>query len=193
MAPGSVRVEHGRLPDAVETSSESRIDARLGHVAAVLSRYGVEVWCWSPKDWKERTAEAARLGVDGLGPWGAYTAGNPRMIHLSPEVCAELTTLAEERGPLPRDDFDALAWSLAALAHESQHVAGHVNEAEAECYGAQSIQALARLLGRTAGEGRYLATVYWRHWHVWLRPSYRSPECRNDGRLDRHPQTDVWP
>jgi hypothetical protein len=28
---------------------------------------------------------------------------------------------------------------------------------------------------------------------VWLKPPYSSSECRNGGRLDLHPDRDVWP
>jgi hypothetical protein len=190
----SVRFERGRLPARPERISESRIDARLGHVAAVLSALGTEVWCWSPSDWKARVLEVARRPEDRLGSWRAYTHGRPRLIHVSPEVCAQLTKLTRLRVPLATDESaDSLAWSVATLAHEAQHVAGISNEVEAECYGMQSFARAARLLGRSARESRYLASVYWKHWYVWLAPWFRSRECRNGGRLDLHPASERWP
>jgi hypothetical protein len=88
---------------------------------------------------------------------------------------------------------DALSWSVETLAHEAQHVAGVVSEAEAECYGMQTTPRAALLLGRTAEEGRYLAAVYLKHWYARLKPPYSSSDCRNGGPLDLHSDSDVWP
>jgi hypothetical protein len=187
-----VDFERGRMPANPSTIPTSRLDPRLGHVAAVLSGLGTEVFCWSPGDWKLR--QRTRQPRDRLGAWRAYTGGSPRMIHLSPEVCAQLSVIAADLPLLAGEHSpDALAWSVAALGHEAQHVAGIRDEVQAECYGMQSIARAARLLGRTPREGQYLATVYWKHWYVWLTPSYRSRECRNGGRLDLRKADRSWP
>ena len=187
------RSERGRLPAQVDTSSvESRIDPRLSRVAAALSGTRTGVRCWSKADWMRRTAEFDWEGGETLGPWSAFASGPG--IELSPEICAELTRLALRRAPVWTDPRpDALAWSVSALAHEAQHVSGIHDEALAECYGMQSIAAAARRLGRTPAEGRYLASLFWRRWYPWIRASYRSPDCRNGGPLDLHPDTNVWP
>jgi len=194
-SPAAVRLERGRLPAGVGSSSPSRVDPRLGHIVSVLSGVGAEVRCWSPADWERQTSELARrTHRKPLGPWRAYASGYSRTVDLSPEVCAELRKLADDRGRITSPgSADALAWSLETLAHEAQHVSGLLNEAQAECYGMQSMRAAARLFGRTAAEGRYLTTVYWKHWYAWLGPPYRSSECRNGGRLDLHSSSDAWP
>jgi hypothetical protein len=174
---------------------ESGIDPGLGHVASALAGLGVQVWCWSSEDWKERTSEIARrYTMERLGPWRAYADVRSSAIHLSPEVCAELRSLAEPDAPITGDaPRDARAWSVFSLGHEAYHVSGVLDEAEATCFGMQSIENAARLLGRTAAEGRHLATLYWKHWYGELDSSHRSVGCRNGGELDMRPETDVWP
>jgi hypothetical protein len=83
---------------------------------------------------------------------------------------------------------------VAALAHESQHVRGIENEAQAECYGMQTIQKTTEALGRSAADGRYLAALYWRDYYLKQRnEEYRSDGCRDGGELDMRPETHVWP
>jgi hypothetical protein len=57
----------------------------------------------------------------------------------------------------------------------------------------QTIARAAVLLGRPPAQARYLAALYAKHWYPWWPRTYRSPECRNGGRLDLHPSTNVWP
>jgi hypothetical protein len=183
-------------PDWAEASEvESGIDSRLGHAAAGLSGVDVAVWCWSSEDWKKRTAGLARrYKMERLGPWRAYTAVNRSAIHLSPEICAGLRSLAEPEVPIPDDGpRDRRAWSLFGLAHEAYHALGISDEAVATCYGMQSMEKAARLLGRSAAEGRRLAMLFSKHWYPGLGSEYRLDGCRNGGELDLHPETDVWP
>jgi hypothetical protein len=172
----SIRVERGRMPAEVPARSSTQDIALFGHVVAVLAGLGADVRCSS------------------VGPWRGYTTVPLPTVTLGPAICSELTRLAHDDHPVWRDEWpDALAWSVETLAHESMHVSGIRDEAKAECYGMQRIPIAAAGLGRTADEGRYLATLYWRHWYPWITPSYRSQECRNGGRLDLHPASDVWP
>jgi hypothetical protein len=112
-------------------------------------------------------------------------------VHLSPEVCAELAKLAAG-APIGRE-ADALAWSVAALAHEAQHVRGLRDEAVTDCYGMQTIEGAALTLSRNVDEGRALAKRYWRRWQPWLDEPWRSDECRNGGALDLNPTRAAWP
>jgi hypothetical protein len=173
----SIRVERGRVPSHVPARSSTQDIALFDHVVAVLAGLGADVRCSS------------------IAPWRAYTITAPLpTVTLGPAICSELTRLAHDDLAVWRDESpDALAWSVATLAHESMHVAGIRNEAIAECYGMQRIRAAAVGLGRTAHEGRYLATLFWRHWYPWIPPGYRSRACRNGGRLDLRPRSDLWP
>jgi hypothetical protein len=192
--------DDGQLPSIEGPSGKSRVEPTFTHVAAVISGYGTEVRCWSVADWRKREAEWGRWRGRPLGAWGGYTARwpwipNAYRIHLSPSICASLVRLAYEDVPVQEDPWpEALAWSVAALAHESQHVRGIGNEARAECYGVQAIQRTTEALGRSASEGRYLAALYWRDgYSKQTNEEYRSDECRDGGKLDVRPETHVWP
>jgi len=177
----SVREGVGRLPSAAGLNTPTGVDPTLSAVATSLAARHTLVRCWSQTDWKGR-------------PWGAYTATSSWEVNLSPEICAELAQLVRGGGHVWRDKYpDALAWSVEALAHEAQHVSGVVSEAEAECYGMQATPRAVRLLGRTSAEGQYLAATYWKHWYAFFKPPYSSNDCRNNGALDLHPGSDVWP
>jgi len=180
--PGaSVRDEVGRLPAGVGLETRNGVDPALTRVVSALADRSTEVRCWSHASWTR-------------APWGAYTSTRSWEVSLSPEICAELAKLVRSGAPVWRDPApDALAWSVETLAHEAQHVSGVVSEAEAECYGMQGTPKAARLLGRTSAEGRYLAAVYWKHWYAFHKPPYSSKDCRNNGALDLHPNSDAWP
>jgi hypothetical protein len=199
VAPGLARLvlwQGGKDPASAGPSEvQSGIDPRLGRVATALSRLRVTVWCWSSEDWKKRTAAWERRDpLDRkLGPWSGYTDMSASTIHLSPEICAELRGLVEHGAGIPRDATrDARAWSLGVFMHEVHHTRG-LDEARATCLGMQWMEKAARLLGRTAAEGRRLATLFWKHWYDRLPPSYRSDDCRDGGGLDLRPETHVWP
>jgi hypothetical protein len=193
--------DSGPLPSIEGPSGESRIEPKLTHVGAVISGYGTEVRCWSVADWRKREEEWGDWRGRRLGEWGAYTTPwrsplmNAYRIHLSPSICASLARLVYEDVPAQQDPWpEALAWSVAALAHESQHARGIFDEAKAECYGVQAIAATTVALGRSGTEGRFLASLYWGD--AYLRqedPAYRSDECRDGGALDLRPETHVWP
>jgi hypothetical protein len=187
----------GRLPDLSAVKSPSHSDARLAHVVSVVAGRGAAVLCWSHDEWKKEAEERGRrfhttkLG----GPWAAFTSFSPYLaVELSPEICFELSRLIHLRKPVWQDaSRDALALSVATLAHESVHVTGNLSEGLAECWGMQAIAAAAVELGRSQKEGRYLAELYWRHWYRFRRRPYWSSECRNGGALDLRPNTDIWP
>jgi hypothetical protein len=189
--------DSGPLPVIPGPSRESRIEPRFSRVAALLAGRRAEVRCWSSEDWAKRAAEWARRWPDEapLDPWRGYTSLDGERVNLPPAVCDALGRLAYETGPVQKDRWpEALAWSVAMLAHEAQHVRGIWGEAIAECSGMQAIDTAARALGRTGKEGRYLTSLYWKSSYPKHEdPAYRSPECRNGGRLDLDPQSSVWP
>jgi hypothetical protein len=191
------------LPSAAGTAVKSGRDAALARVADALveGNVNVEVWCWSPADWREKTTRLNSLdrarghgGPSRYGAWSAYATPSRNQIHLSPEVCAELRRLAAEPVPLAEAKWpDALAWAVFVLAHEAFHAMGVHDEADAECLGMQSITVTARLLGRSEAEGRSLTLRYLERWRSTLPAAYRSPECRNNGLLDLDLDRAAWP
>jgi hypothetical protein len=185
-----------RLPESFGSDVETREDPRLAGVASVLAGRRARVRCWSRSDWKERTSDLERRfpTVDLAGPWRAHTVPySVPVVEFSPEICAALTALADGAPVRSSESPEAFAWALSSLAHEAVHASGVLREAEAECYGIQSIRRASMLLGRTSAEGQYLAALYWKRWYRWHDRAYRSAECRNGGRLDVRRATNVWP
>lgn len=183
----------GRLPAGRGWSVRSHVDARLTAAARTLAGRRTSVICWSIEDWRRRAEQTVRRYPRSgmLGTWRAFTSVRPSTINLSPQVCETLLKLPDGR-PLSAEP-DVYAWAVAILSHETQHVRGIDDEAEADCYGMQWIPRAAHALGRTPVEGRELAVRYWQHWYAWSQPPYWSPACQNDGALDLHLRSDVWP
>jgi hypothetical protein len=186
-----------RLPVIAGPSDESRIEPRLSRVVSSLADRRAEVRCWSEGDW-HRLAAQRKSWIRRQRPlrrWSAWVSKDHRRVHLSPALCASLARVTYQRIPLESDRWPhALAFSVAVLAHEAQHISGISNEALAECYGMQSITNAAQLLGRSEEEGRHLASLYWEdEYHEHANPAYMSEECRDGGSLDLRPQIDVWP
>jgi hypothetical protein len=181
------------LPKLPPRTAKSGVDPRLSRVASVLARRMVDVYCWSTRDWVRSSPELTRwTGGARFGPWRGFTTHYPLAIHLSPEVCTELTLLRQRPASRWSDEPEAAAWAVGALAHESMHVRG-LGETGAHCYGMQLIDYAAYKLGRTMKEGEHLAVVFWKRWYRFSEPPYFSPDCRKDGRLDARPGTPAWP
>jgi hypothetical protein len=186
----SIGIERPSVPNLDGVTSASHEDRRLGRIVTSLAHRRTKVYCYSSADWNSAPGS--------LGPWRAFTRyqtkPKPTLVLISPEICTELTTLAESRTPVWREEWpDALARSVGSLAHEAAHVSGIRDEAKADCYALQWIGRAARMLRRTRREGAFLATIYLKHWRPWLRPPYVSRECRSGGKLDLHPQSSRWP
>jgi len=166
-------------------------------VRAALGR-AVPVRCWTRSEWPGVLAESrAPIGrTDPANVLGvAVDDGAADSIELSPRACEPLAALAASRR-LPRTRAAAvdLAQALVTVGHEAGHlVAGLETEAEAECFGAQHVSAVAQALGLTEGEGDLLARLYWSEVYPKANPIYRSPECHDGGALDLEPWSSAWP
>ena len=189
-------------------SPESWLDPALGDAVTMITHQDNGVWghnsakgrvrCWSREGWKKQQAKWTPRNGTMLGPlgaWRGFTIGVPRReIELPPNICGELSSLENDPLPVWRSDSAYwLAFSVGMLAHEGRHFSGAFDEWSTECYGMQSIPAVAAKLGRTPKEGRYLASLYWKQ--IYQRESlrYRMPQCRNGGEYDLRPQSSVWP
>lgn len=186
--------DRGPLPTMSLPSPSSHIDPRLSRIAGELAGRDVEVRCWSPSDWRRIDGERAEIDDDPTsgGLRSAFTSYDRKRINLGTVVCADLA-----HGPQGvysgYENWSDLSWAIKLLGHEAMHVHGIGDEATAECYAMQSIPRTARLLDLTDEQGRYLADFFWHEWYPLLDSGYRSAECRNDGSLDRNPESDVWP
>jgi hypothetical protein len=98
--------------------------------------------------------------------------------------------------PSPDDECARGARSTAeavnTLAHESMHLRGFTNEAQAQCYAIQLDAWTVVRLGGTAAEGADVASLV-----LALQPyvpdEYRSSDCRSGGSLDLWPKTAAFP
>jgi hypothetical protein len=114
-------------------------------------------------------------------------------------ICATLHTFSQstKRGEiclLPcRGSTLQIAWSLNALAHEAYHLAGVRDEASTECYALQAISFVAQRLGATVPQGNAIAHYAYANLPPRMPKEYRSPECRNGGKLDLRPRDPDWP
>jgi len=91
------------------------------------------------------------------------------------------------------DDWGQVLLAVHVLAHESMHLAGVIEEAPADCLGAQVGALVARMLGASSRFARGTALEYWRDYYRSQDPRYRSPDCRPGGRLDLFPDRLGWP
>jgi hypothetical protein len=174
---------------------ETRIEPRFSKVASSLVDSEVEARCWSPVDWARLIEEmeaftGGRIGKNTIG----FTGFGDRRVNLAPEPCAGLVELAYE-SRRPADGFDRvkIALGVATLMHEAQHASGVFSEVAAECLGMQGIRSAAQELGADEAYAADLAVAYWQEIYPALPRSYRSPECRDGGRLDAHPKSPAWP
>ncbi|MGH3037604.1 MAG: hypothetical protein ACRDMU_10535 [Gaiellaceae bacterium] len=178
--------EAQRLPIRNAKGKRSRINGRYSQIAGRLVETNVEVRCWAKRDWKRVLREASLAHGTRLRPEDlyGYVGLGSRRVNLAPEVCAHLDLLAYDRVQ-PRGYGERLLMSIAvgALAHESYHRAGIADEPTAECYGMQRIREAARALGARPAYADGLALLAWQTYDLLPRV-YRSPECRDGGKLD---------
>jgi hypothetical protein len=84
------------------------------------------------------------------------------------------------------------AEAINTLAHESMHLRGFVDEAQAQCYAIQEDGWTVVRMGATATQGAAIARFV-----LALQPGlpdeYQSAECRPGGSLDLWPETPAFP
>jgi hypothetical protein len=91
------------------------------------------------------------------------------------------------------DRWGAILMAVHVLTHESMHLAGVVDEAEADCLAVQSDAWVAGALGADAQFARAFAREYWISYYPSQEPRYRSPDCRDGRRLDLFAGRRGWP
>lgn len=82
--------------------------------------------------------------------------------------------------------------AVHVLTHESMHMRGITNEADAECAAVQRDETTAELLGADPASARLLARLYWLNDYPLMPDNYRSSECVPGGALDEHLPTAPW-
>jgi hypothetical protein len=185
VAPQPVSLDSRPLPTLAGPSLKSRIDPTLSQAAEDFAGMRVQVRCWSAGDWT-RLALAHEYGNRREAARLAGYAGAGR-LHIPSRSCDALLSFTT----YGRNWWEA-SDDLLLFAHELQHVRGVHDEAAAECYGLQSVDSLARRLGASVDDARFLAWLASFHYLEDL-PEYRSPHCREGGALDLHSERTDWP
>lgn len=176
------------LPTIAGPSVRSRKDPTYSRIASRLAGGSRAVFCWSRRDWNILTDPPEGIVVTGYVDEEA-----PRQLNLAPEVCDRLDLLHYRR--LRPPPTLSLANAVVTLTHELLHTLGYENEARTECHALQLSARTSRLLGTSLAYGRALARTFWeRGYNLDFEPEeYYSKDCKNGGKLDRFPSSDIWP
>jgi hypothetical protein len=183
------------LPVRTGLTDESRIEPRLARVASRIVGRRVEVRCWSGDDWQVVSAELQRV-MGGQDWWpSGFAEANANRAHLAPEVCDPLARFTYGRyAPFGNTASLELAEALVVFAHEAEHLYDpKASEARVECLAMQQVRGLVVRSGRSRSYANELAKLGYEIAYPRLPPMYRSRHCRNGGRLDRHPDSPLWP
>jgi hypothetical protein len=102
----------------------------------------LQVACWSKTDWPSVVASmGGTISTKRTVLVGFWHPRQPRFLHLSPKACADVQALIATR----KSNGQRAAAAAVAL-HETAHMYGVRNEAQANCYGVQLVYYLAREL-----------------------------------------------
>ncbi len=164
---------------------EDRLAAqKMSAAASVLAGRPVHVNC-------QRVAGELVDASGDLGEVDFDAEGHPAdFTTLKYEACTNLRAWlgSDKRSPT----LDQVI-AVHVLAHESEHLAGIANEAQAECISMQRTAEAARLLGATADEAEQLAVTYAAQVYPRMPDDYRSDDCKAGGSMDIRPDDTSWP
>ena len=160
-----------------------RLEGRLTAVATTLVGARAVVHCQTAG--KEMLDLGPELGFVRWGPGGVPE--HATLIKRAP--CGRLAAyLGGDQAHPSADEVVA----VHVLSHESRHMAGTTNEADADCQAMQRDAWTARLLGATPAEALELARSYWRTVYPRMPDDYRSGECAPGASLDEHLPDAPW-
>lgn len=160
-------------------------EQRLANVASAIAGRPVEVRCPGlVQRLVDISPNAGSVYFDRYGQPADFT-------ELNGETCSALDDFAE--GDAGSGDALRAARALHVLAHESFHLAGVRNEAEADCFGIQRTAFVAERLGAEPEEARRLAVLALDDRARNAPVEYRTPACYDGGPLDLDADSNVWP
>jgi hypothetical protein len=183
------------LPVRTGLSDASRIEPTLTQMASRIARRRVQVRCWSERDWEVVSAEWEKV-TDQEHWWAAgFADTSSYRAHLAPQVCRPLALFTYGRyAPYGNTESYELAEALVVFAHEAEHLYDpKASEARVECLALQHVRGLVTRSGRSRAYANELAELAYHIAYPRLDSKYHSRHCRNGGRLDRNPDSAVWP
>lgn len=160
-----------------------REEDRLSATASQLVGAKVQVHCQSLG--KELVDMGSELGYVKWGPDGVPE----RQTLIKHAPCARLHDYLTSSRISPSDD-EVVA--VHVLTHESMHMRGLTDEAQAECAAIQRDAETSRLLGANTDDALALARHYWLSVYPRMPEDYRSSDCHPGGALDEHLPDAPW-
>jgi hypothetical protein len=165
--------------------NQRRTEHRLAGIASEIAGRHVDVHCPGLlARLADVSSHAGTVFFDERGEPADFT-------DLDEETCSELERFAEGKTGVGEDV--RVARAMHVLAHESSHLAGIRDEAEADCYGLQRTAFVAESLGADSSSAERLARIALAERAVTAPTDYRSSECHDGGALDLDPASSVWP
>jgi hypothetical protein len=160
-------------------------ERRLAEVARAIAGRPVEVRCPGVlQRLVDVSPNAGSVYFDRYGRPADFT-------ELNGETCSALDDFAE--GDTGSGDSLRVARAVHVLAHESFHLAGVRNEAQADCFGLQRAAFVAERLGAEPEEARRLAELALADRAHNAPIEYRTTACYDGGPLDLDPASTIWP
>jgi hypothetical protein len=182
---------------AVQQRAAAQGEARYARVASEIARRDVRVRC------QGLLGALLDIGINA-GTVQFDATGRPADVtHLTRGICRGLKRFADDprssrldcvraAAVCPREAFETVQ-AVHTLAHEAVHLAGVRNEAEAECYGLQTVDLVAVRLGADRDTARALADYAFARLYPALPPHYRTDACHDGGSLDLVPGSATFP
>lgn len=181
----------------VQQRAAAQSEARYARVASEIAKRDVRVRCQGV------LGALLDIGINA-GTVQFDANGQPADVtHLTRDVCRGLRRFQGDpsstqlecvraAAECPREAFE-MVQAVHTLAHEAVHLAGVRNEAEAECYGLQTVDLVAMRLGADLPTARALADYALARLYPSLPPHYRTDACRDGGPLDLVPGSATFP
>jgi hypothetical protein len=164
-----------------DRQARHRNEARLAQIASAIAGRPVQVHCpgvWARLANWDTVEGSVRFDAEGR-------PADEARLHVTP--CAELDALAEGRraavlacvaaGGECGEGARELAMALDVIAHEAWHLAGVLDEAEAECRAYASMAWAGERLGATPVQARALATLHRERTWPQMPARYRPSSC----------------
>jgi hypothetical protein len=195
-ASAAGQYEDRTLPVEFGITSASRVEPNFGRIASSLAAHKGELRCWSSTDWARINGEFITEGdgSENLNYVSGFYQPRTNRIHLGPTVCQGLVELRYKHlRPTYGKAEGRVALAVVTLAHESMHMRGFLSESTAECYAEQLVASTAHKLGASWAYGQRLEALSWEKIYPNHPPQYLSDECRDGGKLDLNPKSNVFP
>ena len=167
---------------AVPLVLHARLESRVADASSEIAGGPVDVHCQtSGQTWTDVGAE---LGYVRWGPDGIPE----RSTLIKYGVCADLRSWLSSNKENPRLDQ---VIAVHVLTHETMHMVGLTNEAQAECAAMQRDARMAQALGATPTQAQVLARRYWVDVYPRMPDGYTGG-CGPGAQWDEHLAVPPW-